>query len=563
MVVLGLIGRPDASLCHDGAACLVVDGTVVGGLEQERVSRRRYAPGEGPEAAVRTLLSAHGVHPAEVQGIGYAWQEAPAGSRSVDGPVPCGVYVSDKLTETILPTLATELGTREIFFFDHHLCHAAQAYCLNSHATADILVADGWGGDGSTSLFHVHNGKFRLLERFDRCWSLGMLYGAASAYARQGWWGGPGKLMALSSYGRRSDFRFLTFDPATGQFALNPSLHGVEPNGLSWDRLGAQWLSIFENNVFPFTSTSANTFDYAPFAADVQANIEELGLGLAARLRQLSGEETLLLSGGVALNAIMNRRIARESGYRKVAGTVAPNDGGTVFGAAMLAQNILGKPLQPLPKDHPLPIFFGPPVTTSAVEAAVAKSSVSAHRMEPDKLRKEVAVALARGEIVAWFDGSNEFGPRALGARSLLAAPTSRSVLDKINRVKGREPWRPAALSLTAEGFAALDMEPVAHGLTEYMLCTHRVGEPGMRKAVAGVHVDGTSRAQYVPRRLQGFSALLEAVGDESGLPAVINTSLNTRGNPMVLTADHAVDLMEEASDINMLVMSPYVVRRS
>lgn len=562
MIVLGLIGRPDVPLCHDGAACLVVDGTVVGALEQERVSRRRHARGEGPEDAVRTLLSAHGVHPAEVQAIGYAWQDAPVGSQSVDGPVPCGVYVTDKLTDIILPTLGAELGTREIFFFDHHLCHAAQVYCLNPYATADILVADGWGGDGSTSLFHVQNGEFRLLERFDRCWSLGMLYGAASAYGKQGWWGA-GKLMGLSSYGRRSDFRYMTFDPATGEFALNSSLRGVEPNGLNWDRLGAQWLEIFESNVFPFTSTSANTFDYAPFAADVQATIEELGLGLAARLRRLSGEETLLLSGGVALNANMNGLIARESGYQNVASTVAPNDGGTVFGAAMLAQNILGKPVQPLPEDHDPPIFFGPPLVGSAVQAALDKWSVPAQRMEPDKLRREVAAALARGEVVAWFDGSNEFGPRALGARSLLAAPTSRCVLDKVNRVKGRQPWRPAALSLTAEGFAALDMEPVVNGLTEYMLCTHRVGDSGMQKAIAGIHVDGTSRAQYVPPRLQGFSALLEAVGEETGLPAVINTSLNTRGNPMVLTADQAIELMDEASEIDMLVMPPYLVRRS
>jgi carbamoyltransferase len=562
MVVLGLIGRPDEPRCHDSATCLVVDGKVVGALEQERISRRRHARGEGPDDAVRVLLEAHGIHPAEVEAIGYAWKDAPIGSPSIDGPVPCGVQVSDKLTDTILPTLAAELGTRDIFFFDHHLCHAAQAYCLNPYATVDILVADGWGGDGSTSLFHANNGNFRLLERFDRCWSLGMLYGAASAYAKQGWWG-TGKLMGLSSYGRRSDFRYLTFDAATGDFELNPALRGVVPNGLSWDRLGTQWLEIFEGSVFPFTSASGNTFDYAPFAADIQATIEELGLGLTARLRRLSDENTLLLSGGVALNATMNRRIARESGYQNVSGTVAPNDGGTVFGAAMLAQCLLGQPVQPLPEGHPPPIFFGPPVPISAIEAALERRSTTANRMDPGKLRVEVAAALAHGEIVAWFDGASEFGPRALGARSLLASPTSRTILDKLNRVKGREPWRPAALSLTTEGFSALDVEPPVSGLTDYMLCTHRVGEVGMRQAVAGVHVDGTTRAQYVPPSGDGFSALLKAVGEESGLPAVINTSLNTRGNPMVLTAEQALELMEETSEVDVLVMPPYVVRRS
>lgn len=563
MVVVGLVGRPDEPLCHDAAACLVVDGTIVGALEQERISGRRHARGEGPDAALQALLAAHGLHPGDVQAIGYAWADAPMDARSVDAALPCGVHVSDKLTTTILPTLAADLGTRDIFFFDHHLCHAAQAYCLNPYDTADVLVADGWGGDGSTSLFHVDSGSFRLLERYDRCWSLGMFYGAASAYAKQGWWGA-GKLMGLSSYGRSSEFRYLTFDPATADFALNPALRDVLRSGLSWDRLGDQWLEIFENSVFPFTPASANTFDYAPFAADAQATIEELGLGLTARLRRLSGEDTLLLSGGVALNANMNRRIAREGSYRNISGTVAPNDGGTVFGAAMLAQQcMLGTPMQSLPRSHARPIFFGPPVTTNAIEAALERRSVAADRMGSEKLRAEVAAALARGEIVAWFNGPNEFGPRALGARSLLASPTSRAILDKLNRVKGREPWRPAALSLTAEGFSALDMEPPVSGLTDYMLCTHGVGESGTHRAVAGVHVDGTSRAQYVPPDEDGFGALLKAVGEESGIPGVINTSLNTRGNPMVLNPEQAIEMMAEISEIDLLVLPPYIVRRS
>lgn len=153
MIVLGLIGRPDSSLCHDAAACLIVDGQVIGALEQERVSRRRYAPGEGPEGAIRTLLAAHGMHPSEIQAIGYAWDEPSAGEVEHGTDIPCGIQVSDQLTETILPTLGSELGTREIFFFDHHLCHAAQAYFLNPCHTADILVVDSSGGAGSTSLF--------------------------------------------------------------------------------------------------------------------------------------------------------------------------------------------------------------------------------------------------------------------------------------------------------------------------------------------------------------------------------------------------------------------------
>lgn len=563
MIVLGLIGRPDVPGCHDGAACLVIDGKVVGALEQERISRRRHAQGEGPEGAVRALLDAFGVHPRDIEAIGFAWADAPPGTAAVEAPgIPCGVHVTDTLTETILPTLAGELGTREIIFFDHHLCHAAGAYFLNPYERADILVADGWGGDGSTSLFHVDRGHFRLLERYDKRWSLGMFYGAAAAYAKLGWWGA-GKFMGLSSYGRASDMRFLTFDEGTGAFSLDERLRGAVTGGLSWDKLGKQWMAAFEESVFPYTRSSANAFDYAPFAADAQLTIEEAGLALAARARRLSGEDTLLLSGGVALNAHMNRRIALESGYAHVSGTVAPNDGGTVFGAAMLAEALYGTTPPPLPAEEGQPVFLGPPVTVSAIEEALEAGGVDAVALDRDRLLAETAASLARGEVVAWFDGPNEFGPRALGARSLLASPRHRTTLDRLNRVKGREPWRPAALSLTGAGFTALGMEPPVAGLSDYMLNMHLVGREHIGQAPAGVHVDRTTRGQYVPDSASGFGALIAAVGEESGLPAVINTSLNIKGQPMVLTPRQGVELMAESPDVDLMVMPPYVVRRS
>jgi carbamoyltransferase len=165
--------------------------------------------------------------------------------------------------------------------------------------------------------------------------------------------------------------------------------------------------------------------------------------------------------------------------------------------------------------------------------------------------------------VVAWFDGRSEFGPRALGARSLLAPPRQRTTLDRLNRVKGREPWRPAALSLTADGFRQLGMEPPVSGLSDYMLCMHRVDEDRAEQAVAGVHVDHTTRGQYVPDSADGFGALLAAVGEESGLPAVINTSLNTKGLPMVLSPESALDLMADCADIDLLALGPYLVHRS
>ncbi len=565
MIVLGLIGRPDVADVHDAAACLVVDGKVVGALEQERLSRRRHAQGEGPEDAAYALLDAFGVRPAEIDAIGYAWADAPAGARPAESDLPCGVRVSDRITDVILPRLGRELARKEIIFFDHHLCHAAQVYYLNPYQRADVLVTDGSGGDGSTSLFHVEGGRFRLLERYSERWSLGILYAAASKYARLGWLG-QGKLMGLSSYGRTSDQRFLTFDAAGGTFRFDRRLRGpvnaAQDGDLQdWDRLANQWLETFEASVFPFTGRSVNIFDYAPFAADVQATVEDLGVALARRLRLISGEDTLLLSGGVVLNAHMNRRIALESGYRQVSGTVAPNDGGTVFGAAMLACAMLGKPPEPL-ADGARPIFFGPPVRTAAIESALARQSVTAVAHEPGQLRALTVSALDRGEAVAWFDGPAEFGPRALGARSLLMSAGQRGALNRLNRIKGREPWRPAALSLTSAGFSQLGMEPPVAGLSDYMLCMHKVDQDRVSQAVAGIHVDNTSRAQYVPDSEDGFGALIADLGESSGLAGLVNTSLNIKGEPIVLTPDQAIDLMDKSPEVGLLIMPPYAITR-
>jgi len=561
MIVLGLIGRPDSPWCHDATASLIVDGVVTAALEQERLSKRRFAPGEGPEEAVRALLHQAGLVPADIDAIGYAWADAsPDISRRVDTDLECGVLATEQLTSTILPGMVGELRQRDIFFFDHHLCHAAQTYWFNPHPRADILVADGMGGAGATSLFSVQDGRFRLLDRYPHAWSLGIFYEAAAYYAGLGW-DAAGKLMGLSSYGHPSGQRFITFDEGSGAFRLGRGLRGVPAAGLPEERLAPAWLDIFAASVFPFAEASGNTFDYATFAADVQASLEDVGMALARRLRLRSGAPALLVSGGVALNAHLNRLLALESDYQHVCSSAAPHDGGAAIGAGLLAALLAGEQLRTRAADDPPQIFLGPPVTTAQIERALDSAGQTATALEPDKLRMEVAAALGRGEVVAYFDGPIEIGPRALGARSLLARPNPRGTLDRLNRIKGRASWRPAALSLTEAGFRQLDLEPPMTGLSEYMISVHKVGEQAWPRASAGVHVDGTSRAQYVPQDT-GFAALIDAVAEETGLAAVINTSLNLRGQPIVLTAADAVNLFGEAPEIDVLAMPPYLLSR-
>ena len=446
MIVLGLIGRPDSKWCHDATAALIVDGTVVSALEQERISCRRYAQGEGAQDAVEVLLADAGLRPSDVDAIGYAWADAdPAVSRVADSTLAGGALATDKMTSAILPRLAGQLGNREIIFFDHHLCHAAETYWFNPFSRAAILVADGMGGAGATSLFLAEDGKFKLLDRYDHAWSLGIFYEAAAYYAGLGW-DAAGKLMGLSSYGTPSGRRFITFDANTGAFALDPSLRGMPPSDLREDGLAHAWISVFEASVFPYAAGVGNTFDYATFAADVQVTLEEIGLALARRLRQRTGAEALLLAGGVALNAHLNRLLVRCGEYRAVASTAAPHDGGAAVGAGLLAATLLGEPVRLAAVGDPPRIFLGPEVSARRIERAIARAGCPAVAFDDDSLRKQVARALGEEQVVAYFDGPIELGPRALGARSLLAAPRPRLVLDRLNRIKGRAPWWPAVL---------------------------------------------------------------------------------------------------------------------
>lgn len=524
---------------------------MAGALEQERLSRRRHAPGEGPEDAARALLSSHGLDPAEVDAVGYGWSDAPLppGARPADGeraPVATAA-----LTDAILPALGAELGCREIAFFDHHRCHAAHSYFLNPHPRADVLVVDGWGGDGSVSLYRADEGELTLLERYGQSASLGIFYEAAAYYAGLGW-DAAGKLMGLSSYAPPGERRFVAFDAGAGSF---------HSTGSDDTTTAAGWLEIFERTAFPYCACSANTFDYLRFAADAQATVEECGLALTQRLHALSGAPALLLGGGVTLNAHMNRRLALAGIYASVASTVAPHDAGAAVGAALLAAQAQGDRVTPLAPGTAAPIFLGPAVPAADVEAALAYAGTEVRA--PDDLVACAAQALARGELVAWFEGPSEFGPRALGARSLLANAGDRDNLHRLNRVKGRAPWRPSALSLEPRAFAALDVEPAVAGLTEYMLCTHRVGGAHQRRVRAGVHVDGTTRAQCLAGGPPAFAALLGALGEGSaGAGAVVNTSLNTGGRPMVLTPADAVALWRETPEIELLVMPPYAAAR-
>lgn len=547
MIVAGVIGYPGAAYTHDAAACLVVDGKLVGALEQERVSRRRYAVGEGAGDALRQLLTASSLEPGDIDLVGYAWRDQGA----LDHDEAVTGHDTHASARHLLPELGPTLRA-PVHAFDHHLCHAAATVWLSGCQSADVLVVDGTGGWPSTSLFAARDGGLCLVERYGTPTSLGLFYEAASLWAGLGSHGA-GKLMGLASYGRPTGDAYLGFDPVAGEFSVPGRPTGSDP----LDVIDA-WMHRFSRCRFPFEAGDPNVFAYTNFAATVQRDIEQAMLALAKRLHRSSGQDTLLLAGGVALNVHANRLVASSAPYRTVASSSAPHDAGTAIGAAYLAAVTAGeRPRSPgVPQET---AFLAPPPTANESDLCDLATAVFD---DLDSLCADAAARIAGGDLVAWAEGRAEFGPRALGARSLLSRADSRSRLRAVNDVKCRQLWRPAALSLSHERFATTVGEEPWPGLSEYMLAAHLVAPDRAQSVVAGVHVDGTSRAHDAIGSPPAFQGLLERLSTEHGIHAVLNTSLNTHGQPMPWRLADAVEVFSKNEAIDALVVPPFVIAR-
>jgi carbamoyltransferase len=293
--------------------------------------------------------------------------------------------------------------------------------------------------------------------------------------------------------------------------------------------------------------------EHADLAATVQRRLEEVVVELAEWLAETTGEQRVALAGGVALNCVANSALLEHGPFREVWVQPAAGDAGTALGAAIHVAAQAG--------DSPRPMTtaaLGPEWSDEELEAILQGASVPYER--PDDVAEAVADALARDGIVAWFQGRSEFGPRALGHRSLLAHPGRAENVDRLNAVKGRERFRPVAPMVLAE--AAPTVFEGGPFPSPFMLFTHRVRPDWLDRIPAAIHVDGTARIQTVDHDDEPLvHRMIEGFADRTGLPVVINTSLNTAGRPMV---DHPREALEcfGSAPIDVLALGPFVVRR-
>ena len=535
------------ALFHDPAAALVVDGTIVAAAEEERFSRRKhghrpvpFAAWELPEAAARWCLAAGGLDISDLDAVTYSYDPAlarPAEEMGMPDPWDGLRQTYARKAPRFLATTLPGLDPACVRFVPHHVAHAASGALASPYGDADVLVLDGRGERASHLAGTYEGGELTVHAAQDLPHSLGLLYEELTDHLGFLRSSDEYKVMAMASYGtprHLTELRDLVRPDGRGGFVTER---------VDWPSLakrlapGEQW-----------------TQDHADLAATVQVRLEEVLVELARWLRSRTGGRRLTLAGGVALNCVANTRLSTETGYDEVWVQPASGDAGTALGGALHLAAQEGDRPSPMPGAD-----LGRGWSDDEIEAGLRRARLP-YRRPPD-LAEEVAECLAGDGVVAWFQGRSEFGPRALGHRSLLAHPGHSANLERLNDVKGREQFRPVAPMVLA------DRAPAIFGRgplpAPYMLFVHDVRPEWRDRIPAVVHVDGTARVQTVDAADEPLVArMLEAFERRTGLPVVVNTSLNTAGRPMV---DDPRDALEcfGSTPVSLLAIGPYVVRRT
>jgi carbamoyltransferase len=517
-------------------------------LEQERVSRNRHAFSESPGAAIAACLAHEGIDISAVAEIAVGW-DVPA-LMEIEG----NYFNEREFTNWLLGTSGTSVQhIPPLSYVNHHLAHAASAFYTSGKSRAAILVVDGRGESVATTLANGGPSGIEVVKTWGTHLSLGHLYGWAAEWAGLTMWG-TGKLMGLAAYGRAcqpiplnvaADGYLITDAPAAGTSVPH---HFVQ--------LRSRLRNSFRTTNYPFgPGQPSDVMAYADFAASIQAGLESVLLALAKLARKETGHESLVLAGGVALNCSANGSLIRSRIFEDVWIPPFPNDAGVSLGAAFIADRAANQSrTTPSRLRH---AFWEPSIDICDRDALELLAGHETSRPSDTQLPEMVAQHLEEGRLVGWWQGRGEVGQRALGARSILCDPRKREMLVHANRVKGREVWRPLAPAVLSEHIRRIFDEPLT-AASHFMLAASPVREAARALLPAAVHVDGSARPQVVGQDQSRYHGVINAFYERTGIPAVINTSFNLAGEPIVLSARDAISTFRR-SDLDVLVVGDLI----
>jgi carbamoyltransferase len=580
---------------HDTAAALVVDGVTLAAAEEERFTRIKhgkrpvpFSAWELPYHAIDYCLAQAGLTLADVDHVAYSFDPKefiggrinPAASKITLPLEPSaedsGVWESpwDPLFATYVVNAPRQLrdgaphhlsrrltavkhdGRYRWHFVPHHTCHQASAFLAAPFERCAVMTLDGRGEQATTSYGVYRDDRYRPLGEVRMPHSLGMLYERVTSHLGFLHSSDEYKVMALAALGT-----------PRWRDALAERVHvGAEGRYTVDDMdLGA----LFGPPRVPGSALEPHHLD---LAASLQEVLEETVLKLAAWLREASGERHLAMAGGVALNCVMNARLRDSNVFDAVWVQPAAGDAGTALGAALwvdarerLAQAAVADAAQAAAfasrhwrMDH---AYLGPEFSDAQIEALLKWAGLSYRRA--DEVAEEAAQLLERNQVIGWFQGRMEFGPRALGGRSILASPIDPGMQARLNELKDREDFRPVAPAVTEEAFARWFSPAEANGgRSPFMLFVYNVLPGQGARIPSACHTDRTARVQTVSAQTNPrFHAVLQAFGRRTGVPVLINTSFNVRGEPIVCTPRAAIEAFY-STPLDALVIGSFILTK-
>ncbi|MDN3988234.1 carbamoyltransferase family protein [Zwartia vadi] len=583
---------------HDAAACILVDGELVAAAQEERFSRKKH-DSDFPLQAIRYCLKEAKLRVQDVDFVVFYDKPflkferifetylafAPRGFKSFAMSLP--VWVKDKLFQksSILSTLNRELGDgvdweKKLLFSEHHLSHAASAFFPSPFKEAAVLTMDGVGEWTSTSLAVGKGNDLSIHREIQFPHSLGLLYSAMTYYTGFKVNSGEYKIMGLAPYGKPiyADLikEHLIDIKEDGSFHLDMQYFdyctGLKMTNSRFD-------ALFGGP--PRAAESRLTQREMDLAASVQVVTEEIAIKLAKAVRQETGLKHLCLAGGVALNCVANGKLLKQGFFDQIWIQPAAGDAGGAIGAAYSVYHLkLNAPRNVSDGDAMKGSYLGPSYTQAEIETGLREVGAQFTTVSDEELIEHTAQALADGKAVGWHQGRMEFGPRALGGRSILADPRSPSVQKQLNlKVKYRESFRPFAPSILREDLQEwfdLDVDSPYMLLVAEVQRDHQLPISDDDRALFGIdllnvprssipavtHVDNSARIQTVHRETNPrYHQLIMRFKEKTGCPVLVNTSFNVRGEPIVCTPQDAFRCLM-GTDIEWLAIGNCIVRK-
>jgi len=597
MFVLGV-----SCFFHDAAAALLRDGILVAAAEEERFSRRKH-DSDFPEKAIDFCLRQAGISVEEIDAVVFFEKPIIKLERLFSGILATAPRSVEVFREALIAWFENKLWVKsllkeklhisadKIFFIEHHLSHAASSFLCSPFDESAILTVDGVGEWATTTMgkgwtTRDENGEstnLNLSHELRYPHSLGLLYSAFTAFLGFEVNEGEYKVMGMAPYGqpRYVDKVLQLINlKSDGSFAVDLSY--FEYHRSARETIGRRFEELFGARRDPkarFVTAQTSLFDdpnpptdeeiaknqyYADIAASIQRVTEDILIAMSNNLHRETGSKNLCMAGGVALNSCANYRILRETPFEHLYIQPAAGDAGGAIGAALYLYNVLLQQPRRMTMDH---AYYGEAHDENVIQTFLNENNIAFEKIEDDeKLLARVVDSLLEGKVIGWYQGRFEWGPRALGNRSILADPRRADMKDIVNiKIKFREPFRPFAPSVLSERVEEFFDLPDAetHLPARFMLLVTPVKEHKRDVLPAITHADGTGRLQSVCKSTNPrYHRLIETFGEATGVPVVLNTSFNLRGEPVVNTPANAWHSFSN-SGMDVLVLENYLVRKT